>query len=406
VDELMARYFLDPRMHVALKVLCPVCGRGIAAECADLEREGKPFSRMEFALPERPPAVLWSRSGSRGVWTAAGAVLSVENTHANLPEEAAREALGRLRDHAPMTGIFLWGSDPHREAEETRYGHSDGDVTVRPGSGGMADLAEVPARTSTAALLGHAFDAVSTLFDGGAKPLGPELFGSDPLAWARRWAGSGEAGVRRSMQALFRRLLVEGGDAQGAGEVRRAAGIARREYLEGMAGRDPERVNAGVALASGAGLALLGFAVTADEPARLGAVTPDGFVGLDAEGDHEAWEFQRDIGLVADLLPVGCGGLLEVLGAVYSPSLAGEEFSGEMSKELPARGLVPPEKPRVVKAGEAEIRVIPGARPGMAVFVVVRKDEFTLLALEEGRWVMGDGWSMEKVVRAFGNVGT
>ena len=66
VDELMARHFLDPRMHVALKVPCPVCGRGIAAECADLERDGKPFSRMEFIPPERPPAVLWSRSGSRG----------------------------------------------------------------------------------------------------------------------------------------------------------------------------------------------------------------------------------------------------------------------------------------------------------------------------------------------------
>ena len=114
VDELMARHFLDPRMHVALKVLCQVCGRGTAAECADLERDGEPFSRMEFAPPERPPAVLWSRSGSRGVWTAAGAVLTVENTHANSPEEAAREALDRLRDHAPMTGIFLWGSDPHR----------------------------------------------------------------------------------------------------------------------------------------------------------------------------------------------------------------------------------------------------------------------------------------------------
>ena len=130
-------------------------------------------------------------------------------------------------------------------------------------------------------------------------------------------------------------------------------------------------------------------------------MTPDGFVGFDAEGDHEAWEFQRDIGLVADLLPVGCGGLLEVLGAVYSPSLAREEYSGEMSKELPARGLVPPEKPRVVKAGEAEVRVIPGARPGTAVFVVARGNEFTLLALEEGRWVMGDGWS-RGVVRGLG----
>jgi hypothetical protein len=204
------------------------------------------------------------------------------------------------------------------------------------------------------------------------------------------------------MQALFRRLLATTGDAQAVGEVRRAAGIARREYLEGMDGRDPERVNAGVGLAGAVGLALLGFAVTADEPTRLGALTPDGFVGLDAEGDHEAWEFQRDIGMVADLLPAGSGELLTVPGAVHTPSLAGEEFSGEMSKEISPRGLVPPAEPQVIRAGEAEVRVIPGARPGTAVLVVVRKDEFTLLALEDGWWVLGDGWSREMAARALG----
>ena len=415
----MRSRFLDTRQNLRMMLRCRSCGREFAGAWSEISLDGHVVDRARIEPPPDPPLLLWSRSGTTGKWTTHSAELVVENTGASTAEEAMREALDRLRNHASVTGIFLWGSDPRREAEETRYEHPDGDVTVRPGSGGvvdqaarfdafvrgMADLAGVPARTSTAALLGHAFDSVSTLFDGGAKPPDPDLFGSAPLAWARRWAGSGEAGVRRSMQALFRRLLVEAGDAQAVGEVRRAARIARREYLEGMDGRDPERVNAGVALAGAVGLALLGFAVTADEPTRLRALTPDGFVGLDAEGDLEAWEFQRDVGMVADLLPAGCEKFLRVDGAVYTPSLAGEEFSGGVSKEVLARGLVPPAELRVVRTGDAEIRVIPGARPGTAALVVVRRDEFTLLALEDGRWVMGDGWSREKADQVIGRGG-
>ena len=56
-----------------------------------------------------------------------------------------------------------------------------------------------------------------------------------------------------------------------------------------------------------------------------------------------------------------------------------------MSKEVSAKWLVAPVEPRVVRAGEAEVRMIPGSRPGTAILVVVRRNEFTLLALEHGR---------------------
>jgi hypothetical protein len=74
----------------------------------------------------------------------------------------------------------------------------------------------------------------------------------------------------------------------------------------------------------------------------------------------------------------------------------------EMSEEMVSRRLAPPAEMRVVRAGEGEARVIPGAKPWTAVFGVIRGGECTLLALQDGRWVLGDGWSREMAARALG----
>ena len=422
IDELMRSRFLDTRQNLRMMLRCQSCGKEFAGAWSEILLDGRVADRARVEAPPDPPMLLWSRSGNVGKWSTQDAELLMKDTSADTPEEAAREALDRLRDVIAVTSVDIEAVGGRIEA---RHDHPDGAAVLRLARTtepntledefgelelvmdrfnafivGLSNLLGVPPRTSAEALERHARESPFMPSEVNGEPPPSELFETDPLAWAR-WCPSGRE-MAVAAGVLFAHLWMAFDlDERAAEVVRRASGIAREAYLDGLDRRDPQRVSEAVTLASAVGLVALKRATMAGD--RIGAVAAEGFFGVDAEGDRNAWEYQRDLGMLTDLFTIRGGGLLTVAGAVYVPSL--EEYSGEIAKNVSTAGLRIPAEPASLRYEDHEVRVLPTAKPGTCAFVVLRKSEFTLLALEEGRWVMGDGWSRKMAAGALRDLG-